>query len=466
MFAATPRRHLLFYLGLPLVVAIVLLLVAKLVALQRADIIAELTDRVAHRDSSEAIAALRQLAAMPRPPVAVLVAAATSGDAEVAEEARRAIGRLLRHAERQIEAERRVRSVARQLAALAESLAAQQDAFSVGDHSWLSNTTDKLLRLANRIPPRHTPLVAMHCDAVLAAIAANKVSPTEIVDNDPVVDEPFDSEGAMIDDGGRSQQALLDQAVAGGSEVVASEHTQVSVVRGAHDPARQSSGESATDPAAEFLNSPWRASWSHPLFRMLPARPIGTPPPEEAASATAPVSPVPVGAASGAARDGDSSPPRLGEPTPAPVDEPSPPDSPAIAPPLAEVDSRELLRRWLDAEGSDAHPLEVELTHRGFGRLPERLVQQLFAPSAEDRFRLLDDVLTQPGVDPRPWLMLLCEDTDADVRLLAVTIMATSNDAALVEQAWQVSIRDRDPRIAGLAERLRARREGGRSTRR
>jgi hypothetical protein len=42
-----------------------------------------------------------------------------------------------------------------------------------------------------------------------------------------------------------------------------------------------------------------------------------------------------------------------------------------------------------------------------------------------------------------------------------VTIMAASNDP-LIEKAWQVAIRDRDPRIAGLAERLRERRGLGR----
>ena len=42
----------------------------------------------------------------------------------------------------------------------------------------------------------------------------------------------------------------------------------------------------------------------------------------------------------------------------------------------------------------------------------------------------------------------------------AVTVMATSDDKALVEKAWQVAIRDRDPRIADLASRLRERRAG------
>jgi hypothetical protein len=125
---------------------------------------------------------------------------------------------------------------------------------------------------------------------------------------------------------------------------------------------------------------------------------------------------------------------------------------------MAGVDSRELLRRWLSAEGSEVFPLEQELTRRGFGRLSERLVEQLFSADLEDRLALVDCVLTEPGVDPRPWLMLLSDDANADVRLLAVTIMATSNDAVLVEKAWQVSIRDRDSRIAALAGRLRERR--------
>jgi hypothetical protein len=127
--------------------------------------------------------------------------------------------------------------------------------------------------------------------------------------------------------------------------------------------------------------------------------------------------------------------------------------------PLQGVNSRELLRRWLESSGSDVLPAEEELTRRGFVRLSARLVEPLFSNNAQDRLRLVDDVLTEPGIDPRPWLVLLADDAEADVRLLAVTIMATSDDAALIEKAWQVSIRDRDPRIAGLAGRLRERRD-------
>ena len=141
MLAPTQRRHFLKYISLPIVVAIVLLVTVKLIALQRADVLAELADRVAHCDSPQAAAAVRQLATMPAAPVSILVTAATSANAEAAVEAKQCISRLLRRAQRQIEHGRGVGSVARELAELAESLDAQQSVFSTADYPWLSSTT-------------------------------------------------------------------------------------------------------------------------------------------------------------------------------------------------------------------------------------------------------------------------------------------------------------------------------------
>jgi hypothetical protein len=45
---------------------------------------------------------------------------------------------------------------------------------------------------------------------------------------------------------------------------------------------------------------------------------------------------------------------------------------------------------------------------------------------------------------------------------MTLTIMATSDDPLLLDKAWQVALHDRDPRIAGLAERLRERRDTAR----
>jgi hypothetical protein len=65
--------------------------------------------------------------------------------------------------------------------------------------------------------------------------------------------------------------------------------------------------------------------------------------------------------------------------------------------------------------------------------------------------------LRDRNIDARPWLVLLADDVSAEVRLGAITVMATSNDAMLLEKALAVALRDRDPRIADLAARLHRR---------
>ena len=109
-------------------------MVARLAALQRADVVAELAEQVAHHDTPEATAALRQLAAMSRPPVDILVAAATSADAQISHEAQLLVSSVLRRWQHRIESDRGVAGVARQLAELAEALDKHHAAFSVSDH--------------------------------------------------------------------------------------------------------------------------------------------------------------------------------------------------------------------------------------------------------------------------------------------------------------------------------------------
>ena len=124
----------------------------------------------------------------------------------------------------------------------------------------------------------------------------------------------------------------------------------------------------------------------------------------------------------------------------------------------AVVETRELIERWNEAQGNRRAEIAEELAVRGFRRMSPKLVKQYLSDDLATRLRIVDSVLTEPGVDARPWLLLLAEDENADLRLLAVTVMATSDDKSLVEAAWQIAIQDRDPRVADMAARLRGRR--------
>jgi hypothetical protein len=439
VFALTKRRHFSYYLSLPFAVAIVFSLTARLADLQRAEIVAVLADQVAHHDTPEATAALRNLAAMPRPPLDILVQAATSADPEIAHEAQHLIDGLLRRWQRQIETERRVAAVARQLTALAKLLEELQPSFSRGDHRWLSTTARRILRLANRISSPHSPLVAVHCDAVLAAVAVSDETVAKLVNRDLVVDRqpvvtkviaPVEAQKPAASNQVEAQRAFPPYTAFPSETSAESVHERFS------QPGAREDLYHATPADLARRNEPKRSTTPGPAWSNRPVN----------ASPAMPINTAPVGRGKSV---GDR-----------PRDMPTTNRTSAkrTLRPLADTESRELLHCWLTATGGAVLPLEEELTHRGFGRLSARLVEQLFSDDAEDRLRLVDEVLIEPGIDARPWLMLLADDHDADVRLLTVTIMATSNDSTLIEKAWQVAIYDRDPRIAGLADRLRDRR--------
>ena len=457
------KRRRLSLLSLPVVVVIGFLLVAKLAAWQRSDLIADLSDCIAHGETREAIDAVHKLAVMPNPPISVLVTAAAADEHETAEVGQLAISQLLRRWQREIESKHRKEEMADQLSELAKVLAEQFGEFSESDHAWLATTARKILAIANKLPPAKTPLVAVHCDAILTAVGeVRTVAPSQLAPT-------AGSSGTTPQNGALSKStastATSSDQESGKSNLgrefsafgtrPADPDVQINGIRdenrsGARNNLPDASPPSANkselnfgDGAANDRNGApaddapsQRTSADHgpsqPIFRILPAMPINIPPNGGGASR----------------RDAPNarmaSPQRQGTGSDA----------------LASVESRELLQWWLAGDAGDIKQVERELAKRGFGKLNTTLVKKYFSDDPEVRMRLVDDVLAQPGAGAGAWLLLFADDSNAEVRLFAVTFMATSNNAALMEKAWQVAIRDQDPRIADLAGRLRERREG------
>jgi hypothetical protein len=455
------KRRRLSLLSLPVVVVVGFLLVAKFTAWQRSDLIADLADCISHGETRDAMEAVHKLAAIPNPPIPVLVTAAASDEHETAGAAQVAIDRLLRRWQRDVESKKRYGTIASQLSELAESLAETQTEFSDSDHAWLELTVRKILRIADKFPPAKTPLVAVHCDAILTSIGAGRFPARS--EESPIDD--FDGVIAGTPDGMAVSQPGFAPSTDVGQEADQSANgkahsaetsltpfnpptTTESLLESNDDTAGNSSdsasanelrsrrGGSAAEAGTDRLSSrpelSPRSAGAPPIFRILPAMPIKVLPNDGNASSR--LTPDSRTAAEGRLEASND--------------------------PLAIADSRELLKKWLASEKDEAQPIERELGRRGFGKLSKPLVRQFFSDNSQDRMRLIDNVLAQPGGGSEAWLILLAGDADPDVRLFAVTFMATSNNSALVEKAWQLVIRDHDPRIADLASRLRERREG------
>ena len=111
--------------------------------------------------------------------------------------------------------------------------------------------------------------------------------------------------------------------------------------------------------------------------------------------------------------------------------------------------------RLLGAEDpATASRARAELMRRGFQAAHLELARRLFDPEPETRIRLAHSLPGLQGVDGIRWLLWLARDADAEVRRVAITLLATTGDPKLLEQVERMAREDPDPRIRRQALRL------------
>ena len=126
---------------------------------------------------------------------------------------------------------------------------------------------------------------------------------------------------------------------------------------------------------------------------------------------------------------------------------------------LKSVDVLDLMRRLRADDGDQRAEARRELVRRGFSEVDLELARQLFSPDAETRKQLARAVPRLSSVDAAQWLMWLALDPQPEVRLAAVTTLATTGDPALLDRVEALARNDRDPQIQALAEQIAKQRE-------
>lgn len=120
-----------------------------------------------------------------------------------------------------------------------------------------------------------------------------------------------------------------------------------------------------------------------------------------------------------------------------------PPSSPPSED-MTVVDTVSLMRRLQATDEWVVDRAEGELIRRGFTRVRLDLARRLFHPDSQTRKQLVQLLPTIPNLDAVPWLMELSRDADPQVRLAAITLMATSGEPALMSRLRRVSELDPD----------------------
>lgn len=113
------------------------------------------------------------------------------------------------------------------------------------------------------------------------------------------------------------------------------------------------------------------------------------------------------------------------------------------------------LARLLHSDEVVAAEAERQLRELGYEDRELALARRASHPNRQERLRFVDALPRLDGVRPRRWLEVLLEDDDAAVRIAALTQLATSGDAALVESLARRAQLDPDPEVRRQAERLR-----------
>ena len=126
---------------------------------------------------------------------------------------------------------------------------------------------------------------------------------------------------------------------------------------------------------------------------------------------------------------------------------------------LRQADLTDVMRELRAADSQSAGQARRELIRRGFSEVDLDVARRLLDPDPEARKVLARTLPGLQSVEATPWLLLLSRDEDAEVRLTAITLLATCADPAVLTQVEEMSRRDADPRVREQAERIGRQRE-------
>ncbi len=126
---------------------------------------------------------------------------------------------------------------------------------------------------------------------------------------------------------------------------------------------------------------------------------------------------------------------------------------------LKAADVLDLMRRlWADG-GDQQTEARRELLRRGFSEVDLELARRLFSPDAEARKQLARELPKLSSVDAAQWLWWLALDPQPEVRVVAVSMLATTGDPTLLDRVENLARNDHDPQVQALEGQIRKQRE-------
>lgn len=126
--------------------------------------------------------------------------------------------------------------------------------------------------------------------------------------------------------------------------------------------------------------------------------------------------------------------------------------------PIRDLSLIECMQR-LHRPGLESLAAEDELKRRGFDPLRLSIARRVYHPDYHVRLQLVRDLPDIPGIDATDWLIALASDEREEVRLAAITLLATLTNPSVLAQVEAIARSDSSERIRSQAERVAKRRQ-------
>jgi hypothetical protein len=140
--------------------------------------------------------------------------------------------------------------------------------------------------------------------------------------------------------------------------------------------------------------------------------------------------------------------------SPAVIEVPSPLDMRRLRQQLRPHSDLQLMMLVESGPRFEAAAAQEILRTRGYSPELLQVTRGLRQLPAQERLDALDRAATLPAAEGRKLLRWFLSDADAEVRLRALSMLATTRDPQLAELARQRAVDDTDPRVAELATKL------------
>lgn len=122
--------------------------------------------------------------------------------------------------------------------------------------------------------------------------------------------------------------------------------------------------------------------------------------------------------------------------------------------PLEQLNTIPLAQLLHGSDASVVRASRAELARRGHPPLEIYLQERLTDPDPRVRSQAAGSLPSMPGMDARPWLLSLSRDESGEVRLVALTLMATSGESQMLRRVKEMAQTDTDPRVRSQAQRI------------